>query len=142
MSPIWNRYYSAADELRIPIYLYQQDLHTLKKVRDIISRVCKGDCRIAGQRVVYLEYGEKITRTMIESFALSITLVVGILLCILSVNDKIRYFFPVTISALLGPLVTLTLMAVFQIPVTLVTSIILAVMVGLAVSNFDVFKKF
>lgn len=135
MSPAWNRYYSAADELRIPIYLYQQDLHTLKKVRDIISRVCKGECRIAGQRVVYLEYGEKITRTMIESFALSITLVVGILFCILSVNDKIRYFIPVTISALLGPLVTLTLMAVFQIPVTLVTSIFLAVMVGLAGDN-------
>lgn len=134
-TPLWERYYSNTDQLRIPLYLYEQDLHTLRKLRDEVVGICKEHCRLAGQRVVYLEYGEKISRTMIESFAVSILLVIGILGWLLHTQGKLRYFWPVTVSALMGPLITLTLISVFQIPVTLITSIFLAVMVGLAGDN-------
>jgi predicted RND superfamily exporter protein len=134
-TPLWERYYSSVGQLRIPLYLYDQDLHSLRKLRDEVMKVCKNDCRLAGQRVVYLEYGEKISKTMIESFAVSIFLVIGILGWLLHTQGKLRYFWPVTLSALMGPLVTLTLISFFQIPVTLITSIFLAVMVGLAGDN-------
>lgn len=134
-TPLWERYYSSVGSLRIPLYLYDQDLHSLRKLRDEVVKVCKTDCRLAGQRVVYLEYGEKISKTMIESFAVSIILVIGILGWLLHTQGKLRYFWPVTLSALMGPLVTLTLISIFQIPVTLITSIFLAVMVGLAGDN-------
>jgi predicted RND superfamily exporter protein len=135
MTPLWARYYSNDGQLRIPLYLYEQDLHSLRKVRDLACSVCKDDCRLAGQRVVYLEYGEKISKTMIESFAVSIFLVVGILFALLKSVGKQKFFFPVVISALMGPLVILSLIAIFQVPVTLVTSIFLAVMVGMAGDN-------
>lgn len=134
-TPLWERYYSSVGTLRIPLYLYEQDLHSLRKLRDQIGEICKDDCRLAGQRVVYLEYGEKISKTMIESFAVSIFLVVGILGALLYSQGKFRFFIPVTVSALMGPLVTLTFISIFQIPVTLITSIFLAVMVGLAGDN-------
>lgn len=135
MTALWERYYSSSGQLRIPLYLYEQDLHSLRKLRDEVDKVCKSECRLAGQRVVYLEYGEKISKTMIESFAVSIILVVGILGWLLYMEGKLRYFWPVAVSALMGPLVTLTVIAIFQIPVTLITSIFLAVMVGLAGDN-------
>lgn len=135
MSPLWRRYYSARGQLRIPLYLYEQDLWSLRELKSKVQEACASLCRLAGQRVVYLEYGEKITRTMIESFGVSIFLVLVILGWLLKLEGKFRYFLPVAVSSLMGPLVTLTLISLFQIPVTLVTSIFLAVMVGLAGDN-------
>ena len=135
MSPLWKRYYSNVGTLRIPLYLKEQDLHSLRKLRREIQAICHTSCRLAGQRVVYLEYGEKISRTMIESFAVSILLVIGILAALLWIEGKFSYLIPVILSSLMGPLVILTLIAIFQIPVTLITSIFLAVMVGLAGDN-------
>ncbi len=134
-SPLWKQYYSNAGELRVPIYLYRQDLHSLRSLRDRVERTCQGKCRIAGQRVVYLEYGEKISKTMIESFALSIFFVLMILLWLLRIENKLTYFLPLALSSLMGPLAILSLISLFQIPVTIVTSIFLAVMVGLAGDN-------
>lgn len=135
MTPLWKRYYSGVGNLRVPLYLKEQDLHSLRKLRKEILSICGNKCRLAGQRVVYLEYGEKISKTMIESFAVSILLVVGILAWLLWIEGKIKYLLPVVLSSLMGPLVILTLIALFQIPVTLITSIFLAVMVGLAGDN-------
>ncbi len=135
MTPLWERYYSASGELRLPIYLSTEDLHSLRSVRDKVNDICGESCRLAGQRVVYLEYGERITKMMIESFAVSILLVSLILFWLLWMENKVTYFFPLTLSALMGPLATLSFLALFQIPVTIVTSIFLAVMVGLAGDN-------
>lgn len=135
MTPLWEKYYSNEGTLRIPLYLNDQDLHSLRKLRDAVNRICQKDCRLAGQRVVYLEYGEKISKTMIESFAVSILLVIGILIYLLWISGKLQHTWPVVLSSLMGPLVTLTLMSLFQIPVTLITSIFLAIMVGLAGDN-------
>lgn len=135
MTPLWEKYYSNEGTLRIPLYLKEQDLHSLRILRDELAPICKNQCRLAGQRIVYLEYGEKISRTMIESFAVSIILVIGILAYLLWSVGKLRHFWAVTLSSLMGPLVILTLISIFQIPVTLITSIFLAVMVGLAGDN-------
>jgi predicted RND superfamily exporter protein len=135
MTPLWERYYSDAGQLRVPLYLYDQDLHSLRKLRNEVTEVCADKCRLAGQRIVYLEYGEKISKTMIESFALSILLVVGILFWLLKMENKTRFFMPVILSSLMGPLVILSLISIFQVPVTLVTSIFLAIMIGLAGDN-------
>jgi predicted RND superfamily exporter protein len=135
LSPLWRRYHSPSGELRLPLYLPAQNLRSLKRLRDEVAAICGVDCRLAGQRVVYLEYGETITRTMIESFAVSLLLVVATLGWLLKRQGRLSAFVPVAISALLGPGITLTLMALLQVPVTLVTSIFLAVMVGLAGDN-------
>lgn len=135
MTPLWEKYYSSEGTLRVPMYLKEQDLHSLRNLRDEVTPICGEDCRLAGQRVVYLEYGEKISKTMIESFAVSILLVIGILAYLLWSVGKLQHFWAVTLSSLMGPLVILTIIGIFQIPVTLITSIFLAVMVGLAGDN-------
>jgi hypothetical protein len=135
MGSLWEKYYSHVNTLRIPLYLKQQDLQSLKQLRIYVESLCHGTCRLAGQRVVYLEYGEKISKTMIESFVLSIFLVIMILSYILWKLEKLKYLYAVVISSFMGPLVTLTLMAIFQIQVTVITSIFLAIMVGLAGDN-------
>jgi predicted RND superfamily exporter protein len=134
-SPLWEKYYSHTGTLRVPLYLKEQDLSSMRKLRDYVTGVCAGVCRLAGQRVVYLEYGEKISITMIESFAVSIILVIIILAYLLWVVGKLQHILPVVISSLMGPLIILTLMAIFQIQMTVITSIFLAVMVGLAGDN-------
>lgn len=135
MTPLWERYYSNVGTLRVPLYLTEQDLHSLRSLRDEVDKICHGHCRLAGQRIVYLEYGEKIAKTMIESFAVSIVLVISIIGFLLWRTGHFLHFGAVILSALMGPLITLTLIALFQIPVTLVTSIFLAVMVGQAGDN-------
>jgi predicted RND superfamily exporter protein len=135
LSPIWKRYFSAAGQLRIPLYLFNQDLHSLRNLREKVTAACLGLCRLSGQRVVYLEYGEKISRTMIESFVVSIVLVIGILIYLLAKEGMLHFWKAVILSSLMGPLVTMSFIAIFQIPITLVTSIFLAVMVGLAGDN-------
>jgi predicted RND superfamily exporter protein len=134
-SPLWLRFHSPAGELRLPLYLSAQNLTALKSVRDDVSGICGGECRLAGQRVVYLEYGETISKTMIESFGVSLILVIATLGWLLKRQGRLADFVPIAVSSLLGPGITLTLMAIFQVPVTLVTSIFLAVMVGLAGDN-------
>ncbi len=135
LSPLWLRFHSPSNELRLPIYLGAQNLTALKSVRDAVSQICGGECRLAGQRVVYLEYGETISKTMIESFGVSLVLVIATLGWLLKRHGRLSDFIPIAVSSLLGPGITLTLMALFQVPVTLVTSIFLAVMVGLAGDN-------
>jgi predicted RND superfamily exporter protein len=135
MTPLWEKYYSNEGTLRIPLYLKEQDLHSLRKLRNKVDAICGQYCRLAGQRIVYLEYGERISKTMIESFAVSILLVIGILYYLLWASGKLLYLWPVILSSLMGPLVTLTLISIFQIPVTLITSIFLSIMVGLAGDN-------
>lgn len=135
MSPLWEKYYSHEGTLRVPLYLKEQDLQSMRKLRDQVAKLCGGTCRLAGQRVVYLEYGEKISVTMIESFAVSILLVIIILSYLLWSVGKLVHIVPVIISSLMGPLVILSLMAIFQIQVTVITSIFLAIMVGLAGDN-------
>lgn len=135
MTPLWEKYYSRAGTLRVPLYLKEQDLQYLRRLRDFVDGICKGNCRLAGQRVVYLEYGEKISLTMIKSFGVSIFLVVGVLAYLLWSAGKFEHLGPVVISSLMGPLSILSLMAIFQIQVTVITSIFLAIMVGLAGDN-------
>lgn len=135
MTPLWEKYYSRSGTLRVPLYLKEQDLKSLRRLRDYVATICQENCRLAGQRVVYLEYGEKISVTMIESFAVSIILVMGILAYLLWYVGKLEHLMAVVISSLMGPLAILTLMAVFQIQVTVITSVFLAVMVGLAGDN-------
>ncbi len=134
-SPLWLRFHSSSGELRLPLYLSAQNLTALKSVRNSVSEICRGECRLAGQRVVYLEYGETVSKTMIESFAVSLILVIATLGWLLKRRGRLADFSPIAVSSLLGPGITLTLMALFQVPVTLVTSIFLAVMVGLAGDN-------
>jgi predicted RND superfamily exporter protein len=135
MSPLWEKYYSDAGTLRMSLYLKEQDLKTMRTLRDFVRGVCRGQCRLAGQRVVYLEYGERISVTLIESFGLSILIVSFILGLLLWSVGKMQHLWPVVISSLMGPLVILSLMALFQIEVTVITSIFLAIMVGLAGDN-------
>lgn len=134
-TPLWEKYYARVGTLRVPLYLKEQDLQSMRRLRDHVATLCGDTCRLAGQRVVYLEYGEKISITMIESFAVSIFLVIGILGYLLWSVGKLQHFWPVVISSLMGPLVILSLMAIFQIQVTVITSIFLAIMVGLAGDN-------
>lgn len=135
MSPLWKKYYSNAGTLRVSLYLKEQDLKTMRTLRDFVKDICQNKCRLAGQRVVYLEYGERISVTLIESFGLSILIVSVILAILMWSVGKIQHLWPVILSSLMGPLVILSLMAIFQVEVTVITSIFLAIMVGLAGDN-------
>lgn len=45
-TPLWERYYSSTGQLRIPLYLFDQDLHSLRKLRDEVQRICKDTCHL------------------------------------------------------------------------------------------------
>ncbi len=134
-SPLWGNYFSTSETLRIPIYLSDINVSFLRDIRMSINKVCNNYCRVAGQSIVYLDYNDNISRNLIKSFVVTLFLVLLIILLLIYRNNFERYSIFIIISALLGPLVTLTFMALFKIPINIITSIFISVMVGLSGDN-------
>jgi predicted RND superfamily exporter protein len=94
-----------------------------------IEAVCGEKCWLAGQTLVYLEYSNRISRSLIDSLSASLLTVVLLLLLLAYIQGNSNYF-SLILSSIWGPLVMLGCFSLLQIPVTAVTSIFFALIVG------------
>lgn len=126
---LMKRYRSASGYIRVPIYTNSFELRDLREVEKNIETICGSSCWLAGQTVVYLEYSDRISQSLIESLAGSILSVV-LLLVFLAYLRGNRNYFSLVLSSIWSPFVMLGFFWLFKVPVTSVTSIFFALIVG------------
>jgi predicted RND superfamily exporter protein len=104
------------------------DLHTIAKAN------CPATAAVVGQSDVYREASEVLSRTLSESFLVSLLIVIFI---IFYLQRKLgnRHYFLLPLSLLGGPLFLVAGMAVFQIPISPFNSMFLAILVGITGDN-------
>lgn len=133
-SSMFNRYFSRWDSVRVPLYLKSLSTEKLEATLTSAKKMCRGLCHLAGQSLVYLEYSQTLSITLVESFVVCIVLVLMTLFA-LTVLLKRKNFFAIAASSLIGPLFMISAMSILQVPISLVTSIFLAVIVGMTGDN-------
>ncbi len=124
-----KRYRSSAHYLRMPIYTRSFELNDLRALVKAAEELCGPHCWLAGQTVVYLEYSDRISQSLVDSMGASLITVVLLLLGLALLQGNSNYF-ALMISSIWGPLTMLGLFALFQVPVSSVTSIFFALIVG------------
>lgn len=127
--PLLKRYRSGNGFTRVPIYNTTMDVKKLGVLTKELERVCRSSCFLAGQTVVYLEYSERVSRSLIDSLSGSL-IAVTLLLIALAWLRKSRSYFSLIVSSIWGPLVMMGFLWGTQVPISSVTSIFFALIVG------------
>lgn len=131
-----NARFESSDFNRSIIYLKNVNTIELEKFQSFIEKLCGEDCMLSGQVLVYLELNKRVSYTMLESFMMSIFLVIIIIFTLmrfLKIEDA--SYKDVAIASLIAPLFMVTMIAALQVPVNVVTSIFFAALVGLTGDN-------
>jgi predicted RND superfamily exporter protein len=124
-----KHYRSLHHYTRVPLYTNSLDLAVLRKVMTNTESICQGECFLAGQTVVYLEYSDRISQSLVDSLSASI-ITVAFLLFALAYIQKSPHALALTISSIWAPFVMMGFLWWWQVPVTSVTSIFFALIVG------------
>lgn len=121
---------------RALLFLKETDMIKMNEFRSWIRHdLCPNkECEIAGPLVSYSEFGDKVLKTLLESFAVSL-FIVALILVYLCVALGIPNIAKTVLSALWGPTMMVSLFYIFDIPVFYVTSIFASILVGLAGDN-------
>lgn len=120
--------------LRIGVYLDNLDLSALGETLARIRAICGERCIPVGESVVLHDYSERVSRTLMDSFIVSILLVVAVVAALAWAMDS-GHALRLIYSSIWSPLVMIGVMALFRVPVNLVTSIFVAILVGLTGDN-------
>lgn len=117
------------------MYLKEGDLRSQTRLAEKIKELCPHHfCRVTGQNAAYLEISNKVVSTLLDSFVVSLSLVLMALMLIahyFGIREKIA----IAYSAVWGPVAMLFVIAIFQVPVSIVTSLFAAVIVGITGDN-------
>lgn len=124
-----KRYRSKGEYLRVPLYTNTLDVKQLQLFTTNVAETCGDKCFLAGQTMVYLEYSDRISKSLIESLFVS-AITVGLLLLLLTWLQGSTAYLSLALSAIWGPLVMMGFLWVTQLPVTSMTSIFFALIVG------------
>lgn len=121
---------------RALLFLKETDMIAMNQFRDWVKTdLCPNDeCEVAGTLVSYSEFGDKVLKTLLESFAVSL-LIVALILVYLCIGLGLGNITKIVLSALWGPSMMVSLFYIFDIPVFYVTSIFASILVGLAGDN-------
>lgn len=131
-----NSRFESIDYQRSVIYLKSVNTIDLENFQNDVKKLCNNKCFLSGQSLVYLELNKRVSYTMIESFVVSILLVLLIIWALMSMlKIEGAKFKDIAISTLVGPMFMMTVIAVLQIPVNVVTSVFFAALVGLTGDN-------
>lgn len=129
-----KRYRSLNDYLRAPIYTNSLALPVLRNLVSQVENICESRCALAGQTMVYLEYSDRISRTLIDSMGSSLLTVVLLVLGLAWLQGH-KSSLSLTLSSIWSPLIMLGFLWWTQLPVTSMTAIFFAVIVGLTGDN-------
>ena len=120
---------------RAQLFIPSTELQQIGNLISEIKHICpKKECELVGSLVSYYEFGTRILKTLFESLAYSLVLVLLILVFVGKNLNKL-VLFKAILSALWGPMALLALFIIFKIPIFYVTSVCVSVLVGLAGDN-------
>jgi predicted RND superfamily exporter protein len=134
LSDAFRKYVRPEAGLRVGVYLDDLDLSSLGETLAQFRSVCGERCIPVGESVVLHDYSERVSRTLMDSFVVSIVLVI-LVVAGLAWILKTDHVFRLVYSSIWSPLLMIGVMVVFRVPVNLVTSIFVAILVGLTGDN-------
>lgn len=131
-----KRLISDSGETRAIVYLKSTDLADLKKLQQYVdAKLCpQNQCHLTSSLMSYVEFGERVLSTLMESLLGSL-IIISIILFLLGRFMKVTNITAAIVSAMWGPVAVISLFVVFKIPIFYVTSICASVLVGLAGDN-------
>lgn len=141
---VYKAYFGSDGSARANVFVKSVDLKDMGPTVDRAEELCAGksggvgssapDCYVAGEQIAYTEFARTVSRTLFESFIVSIASVLAVIFA-LSYARGYANVWPLVLSAIWAPLVMAALMAIFQIPINLFTSMFASVYVGIAGDN-------
>ncbi|HUP56823.1 MAG TPA: hypothetical protein VM598_05175 [Bdellovibrionota bacterium] len=131
----YRKYVSERGQIRAAVYLKDSKLSEVGRTIAAIDEVCRGRCHASGESAVLHEFSLRVSRTLVESFIVSV-LLVSLILCLLArALGQWPSAWKLVYSSIWSPVVMIGAIAVFQVQVNLITSIFAAVIVGLTGDN-------
>ncbi|HEX4924055.1 MAG TPA: MMPL family transporter [Bdellovibrionales bacterium] len=132
---IHKAYFGGDGSARANVFVKSVDLKDIGPTVDAAESLCaSADCYVAGEQVAYTDFARTVSRTLFESFLLSILSVLTVIFA-LAYARGYKDVWPLVLSAVWAPLVMAAVMAVFQVPINLFTSMFASVYVGIAGDN-------
>jgi uncharacterized protein len=131
----YRKYVSDRGRVRAAVYLKDSRLSAVGRTIAAIDEACKGRCHASGESAVLHEYSLRVSRTLVESFVVSVLLVTLVMIALARALGQGRAAWKLVYSSVWSPVVMIGAIAVFQVPVNLITSIFAAVIVGLTGDN-------
>jgi predicted RND superfamily exporter protein len=119
---------------RSVIFLTSSSPNDLTKIHKIIDSSCPTSASIVGQSDVYREASLVLSKTLAESFLVSLLIVICIIFYLQKRLDNRQYFI-VPLSLLGGPMFLVSGMALLNIPISPFNSMFLAILVGITGDN-------
>ncbi len=119
---------------RSVIFLKSNSPNDLTKIHEIVDTSCPKEAAIVGQSDVYREASLVLSKTLAESFLVSLLIVICIILYLQKRLGNRQYFI-VPLSLLGGPLFLVSGMALLNIPISPFNSMFLAILVGITGDN-------
>jgi predicted RND superfamily exporter protein len=132
-----SKLFFSSDGQKERAFVFIQDLEVsqINALSEQASTACGTQCQLSGELIVFAEQSLQILKTLVDSFYMSLILVLLILIGIGWTRGYRWKIIPILISAAWGPFAILFIIQFFQIEVNFVTCIILSVLVGLTGDN-------
>lgn len=131
---LYDRYKSDFLTTRSLVYFIDTSFDTLKRSKNKIEDICKGECKIIGEIISYVEFMDKVPLGFMKSLGFSLGFV-SLILLIISLYYKFPNPFPFILSSLWGPSALLILMWLFNIQINFLSCVFISMMVGVTGDN-------
>ncbi len=133
-SPFITRLKNESSERAI-LYLKSLERVDLEALVVAVEKSCPNkECALASGLTSYVEFGDRVLRTLFESLFISLALVLLIIFTLAKYKGS-KNIFALCISSIWGPFALVVVFYVFQVPVFFITTICAAVLVGLSGDN-------
>ena len=135
ITALYRSYFARDQSMRGVLFLQSIDVIPLQKTIQEVNALCRDlGCRIAGEAAVFAEYSDRVSHTLVDSFALSLFLI-GLVIFFLAKAHSITGVRGMIYSTAWCPVIMIGVIAALQVQINLVTCLFAAVMVGLTGDN-------
>lgn len=120
---------------RAPVYLKLADTHAVAETTEAIGKICGTDCDFVGAPVLYSRFSNLVPKTLLESFVLSLGLVILILAWVAFAQGRGRALPALVLSSFWGTSLMFLIISVLGIKVNFLTCVFASILVGLTGDN-------
>jgi predicted RND superfamily exporter protein len=125
------------NKARAVIFLKDIEMKKIENIRHLIkNKICIHDeCEVSGALVAYAEFSQKVPRTLIDSFILSLLLVFLVLIYLAYATNNLKKLFSLTLSSFWGVSLTIILISLLGVRINFVTCVVISILVGMTGDN-------
>jgi predicted RND superfamily exporter protein len=134
-SPLWERLISDK-YARAELMINDMTIKNVDRLKREVAKFCpEKECEIGGSLVSFGEFSQKIPDSLLQSLAMSLILVSIVISLVAYFLGHSKLIIPLILSALWGPIASLSVIILLGLKITYMTCIFASVLVGLAGDN-------